>query len=93
MKIQEIASKEDLKELMEHTNSDSHLIKHPIRTISIPGKSAYEVARLVQDYRAEDFCDSAIGATVPVLTFIDNQEYEAMKKFLRSRGVKFNDEK
>lgn len=90
MKITEIATKEQLNKLMER---DQQMIPQPDMTISFPDNSSYEVAKIVQDFISADYKDAAVGHLIPVMTFKHEAEYEALTKFLKSKGIKFKKEK
>ena len=90
MKILELTTKEELNKLMEQ---DQQMIPQPELTISFPDNTPYEVAKLVQDFVAPEYTEAAIGHYVPVMSFKHEVERDAFVKFLKSKGIKYTDEK
>lgn len=68
--------------------SESLLTRPPVLTVDI---SAYDLAKLMQRYRAEQAsAESEIGDAA-VVGFYSDIEREHFKKYLRSKGIPFKE--
>lgn len=69
--------------------TEANLINNYQKTLAVD-VSAYELARLMHKFRAEDYENASTGEQA-ILTPLTKQEEEELKKFLKKEGVKFAD--